>query len=1215
MRRDLPPTEDMFSRLRGELAAKKKKPLPKDHDNNHATSFSLSSSPPPAQQLLRSSTELVAQQRTPVHLAPLSPIPAAAHHRSPAHAIAATSDRGYAVSTPFSSMIPTTTNNSNRHQRSHNHHSTNNNGMLSLASVGSTDHLHSGVVDVPLPNFLDADDENIPLDSQKQTLVSWMKHYAHELSKVDSSTMAAEVLLAQITMASSSQASASASGGGTIAPHALRLAAVCAVAENVCDVVGRFRPLLRPVLDELYRCTYLPQGAAAPREELVASRMVSLGIQPAESVRLQQFLARKPYFEQAKDFAKNIASLELQILALSSSKYAGRSVLDRVGGSLRFTVTNMVFKAWRGAAQRARSQNAILNRFMSNIHRKDVLEAHFYAWRLIVKDQQLARSREEYARSIEQLVQQEATTNVKYLEVDDQLYESKMVVARLKVEKDLQKIEREQLQHATEMALVQAEGWRKVTTDIVAFMASLRKHMTSSTSMIGMQHLQGVTDVALHTLLGWAGKVIEPLPQAGKLKKSLTNFSTDMKDGMLLVLIVHVLTKGDVDLRVLQETPDAKGRLQIVLDALSAPPINIVLPLTIEDVFPPNPEMNFLLLYVMWFHFEAPPIPGAGTALGFTGSYRDDLEETMKYLEQTKAFYPSWLEKRHLLQQYAMFVLSSKMKNLPPQVLTDIEATEREKERSAFSLTSTTLVPSAFLTALNLTPSQRFQNEEERDRVNAVIQRHMGAIRHLFEKYASKSSPFTESILAIQEADRKVRVQSINALRPSRRGGQGGRGGGGGSGKGDASSGVPEGMYRDVIVEMDAIGFYRFCCDAGLCVRGQPTQPMTAAQTAQQRKDNRKKDMNQILSEPRNLTKLQILEIYVDIILKWPSTDTSDPDPSAAPGAFVALLVNLAVHRFGQPLTTIQQPTQPSPAGALMEIFIKKDLMSAIGVVESPTAFLKQVFHPSIQETVFLRRRMVLRALFEMYSSTPKNSVLGPTKSLNKHDFVRLCVEIFPDELQEATGITATATVNATPTPPPPGGDAGVAFEGSLASTTALLAGTAHSIGIPESQFDATLGAASLRLEGEYVKPEPESSVPQRPITIHVVEETFDDAVLCFLPEGPANQHHQGAAAAAGSSASPVPSRAASPPGSPARPGSPVFSNAGSAGGASSPKGYLVGAQGENEELRMIYGEFEIALAAFSLHLEPSPFIDFQQKLIHFLDNRVLSSAIVQTLV
>jgi hypothetical protein len=671
-----------------------------------------------------------------------------------------------------------------------------------------------------------------------------------------------------------------------------------------------------------------------------------------------------------------------------------------------------------------------------------------------------------------------------------------------------------------------------------------------------------------------------------------------------------VLTKGDVDLRVLQEIPDAKGRLQLVLDAISAPPINIVLPLTIEDVFPPTPEMNFLLIYVMWFHFDAPPVPGSGTALGFTGSYRDDLEETMKYLEQTKAFYPSWLEKRHLLQQYAMFVLSSKIKNLPPQVLTDMEATEREKERSVFSLTATTLVPSAFLTALNLTPSQRFQNEEERDRVNAVIQQHLGAIRHLFEKYASKSSPLAESILAAQEADRRVRIQSINALRPPRRGQAGARGA---AGKGDAVAPavVPESMYRDVIVEMDAIGFYRFCCDAGICVRGQVTQPATAAQTAQQRKDNRKKDVNQILAEPRNLTKLQILEIYVDTILKWPSTDTSDPDPSAAPGAFVALLVNLAVHRYGQPLTTIQQPTQPSPAGALMEMFIKRDLMSAIGVVESPTAFLQQVFHPSIQETVLLRRRMVLRALFEMFSTTPKNSVLGPTKSLNLRDFVRLCVEIFPKELQEVTGITATTI--AASTPPHTGADANPlsTFEVSMASTsTALLAGTLQSIGATvggaagDSHLDLTLGAASLRLEGDDRRrpdQQPNSAVPPRAITIQVVEETFEDAVLCFIPDAPLNQHEGSAAA----------SRAASLPGSPARPGSPVFSTAGS--GAPSPKAFLVGAQ-ETEELRMVYGEFEIALAAFSQYLEPSPFIDFQQKLAHFLDHTVLSSPVVQSL-
>lgn len=1153
MRRDLPPTNDIFTRLKDDLQPK----VQGSHKSRkgHSTSLVVAH-PGVSPQVARHGSTLPAS-RSAVYLEPLS----AQHRHSPL------------VDDHPRAQFPLA--------MRQNHHT-------------------SG--DVPLPIF--TDEATIPLESQKQTLITWMRHYADELASVDSSAMAAEVLLAQVTVASSPAAPSA----ETHTPHPLRLAAVCAIAENVCDVVGRFRPLLRPVLDELYRSVYLPQGTAAPRQELVASRMVTLGIQPAESVRLQQFLARKPYFEQSRDLASAVESLERQILALSTSKAAGRSVLERLGMAWSSTVAGMVFRAWRGAAQRARSQNAIMNRFLANVQRKDKLEAHFYAWRLVVKDQQLARSREEYSRSIDQLVQLEANTNVKYLEVDDQLYESRMVVARLKVEKDLQKLEREQLQHATEASLVQAEGWRNLTSDVISFMASLRKHMTSTKPLIGVQNLQAVTDTALHTLLGWAGKLIEPLPQASKLKRSLTNFSNDMKDGTLLVLLVHVLTKGEVDLRVLQDIPDARGRLQVVLDAMGAPPINIILPFTIEDVYPPTPEMNYLLLYMLWCYFEAPPIPGADTALGFTGAYRDDVEETQKFLERAKSFYPSWLERRHLLQQYTLFVLAARIKNLPPQVLTDIEATERDKVRDLFSLTSTVYVPSAFLSGSSLTASQRFQNEEERDRVNDVLQRHLGVVRHLFERYASRASPLSESIAAAQECDRKARLQAIQPQRPSRKATLlvAGRGNQGNMTMPPTAATISDSMYRDVFVEIDVMGFYRLCCDAGVCVRGQaPAAPTRGA--AQQRKDNRKKEANQILSEPRNLTKLQIFEIYVDTMLKWPSTDRSDPDPTAAPAAFVTLLVNLAVNRYGQPLTKIQQPTQPAPAGALMELFLKKDLTSAIGVVDLPTSFLRQVFHPTVQEKVFFHRRMILRAFFEQYCTAPatNTAALGPTKSMSLRDFVKVCVEIFPQELQDVTGMTATlATVESSAagstSAEPPLAGSWTSIAANVAEPTAHTDDGGYSSPFPTqvSPVKDVVGP----LGGVH-------SVAMRAVTLPVIEETFEDAVLCMLPILPLRMDHTPHSASPASPASPT-------TGSPAAM-SPEGSFAGSPYNARpivpSSKAFAIGAL-EPEELRMVYGEFEIALAAISQYVEPSPFIGFQEKLVHFLDHRVLSSPAVQSI-
>lgn len=1007
----------------------------------------------------------------------------------------------------------------------------------SLALTTTHDHRSSALraVDVPLPVFTSEFD--VPIESQKQTLSTWMGHYFKEMSDVESTIVASELLLQQINDAvleSSNEYSPD-------KPHALRLAAVCTVAECLCETLGRHRSVLRPVLDEIYRSLYLPPGRGVPKDELAIAKMVALGLRPKESVYLQRFLARKTFFEEAEHSQVTIGSLKMQIVALSSAKASGKTILDRLGDNWRSTVLRMLFLAWRGAASKSKAQNSVMSKYLSLIQRKDKLQTHFYAWRLVVKEMLLLQARQQYSNSLEQLVQQEATTHVKYLEVEDQLAESKMIVTRLKVEKDMHRLEKDKMQQVIDSALGQAEGWRRMTTEVVTFLGTLKKYMATPKSVVVPAKLSAVTEQVHQTLLTWAGRLVGPLPIASKCK--MTNFGTDMRDGALLVMLVHVLTNGEVDLKILADYPDVRGRLQVVLDAINGS-LGITLPFSIDDVFPLTPEMNFFLLFTLWCHFEAPPVPSAETSMGMTGGYRDDIDATTKYVEAAKSFYPTWLDRRNVLQQYAQFVLFAKLKNVPPSALSEFETAERDRDASQFSIQDVSAIPSAFLSAVNLSPAQKFQNEEERVRTNAVLSKHIGLLRQMFERYATQRSPLAESIMSAREALRKKRMLAASKpkLNPYRYGV------------------APD--SKDILVEMDALGFYRLCAEAGIVRRGSlaPQQQLQQKAAAALRAKKATKDaQQQILTDPRYFTKLSIMDIFNDIVLKFGSHDPSSNSAMATPTTFTALLVHLAVHRYGNPV--LPSSMQPAPVSTLIELLIQKDLTAVCGVVRPPS-FFDELCHESVAREVLTPRRSALMLVFHRYcdaqpaAAADGTSVTVSTKSQSLEDFKKMM-----RQLLLPSAAAAGSTSNSVTLPPAPG------LDSTSASVGFDLFNNSHSSCDPEASSAFDPARLYHKLERHF-------------------EMIFEQAALMFLPL--VSIDDDGAA---------TPSPGPSSPASPA--GSLRFSTASLLVGGSTPG-----------DVRITYSEFEICLAAMSVIATPSPFVPLSAKMTLVLDE-ILSTAAV----
>jgi hypothetical protein len=728
----------------------------------------------------------------------------------------------------------------------------------------------------------------------------------------------------------------------------------------------------------------------------------------------------------------------------------------------------MSFHAWHGVAVKSRTQNFIMSKYLSSVTRKDRIQTHFYAWRLMVKQQQLGRSREEYGGSIEQLVAQEASTHAKCMEFDDQLQETRLVLTRLKVEKDMHRLEREKLQHIVESSLGQAEGWRRLTSEVISFLGTLKKLLATPKPLIGESNLASLTDMATQTVLGWAGRLLGPLPAAAKVR--VTNFGADMKDGTLLLFVLHVLSNGDVDLRVLQDHPDVKARFQIVVDSIKE--LGITIPLGIDDLFPPTPEMNFLVLYLLWSHFEAPPVPGGDTSLGLTGGYRDDLDVTTKYVELAKSFYPTWLERRSHLQQYATLVLWTRTKQVTPLMLSEYEVSEHEKELAAFSIQNPLMVPSAFLTSVNMSPSQRFQNEEERGRVNAVLQRHLAILRHVFERYATRRSPLADVIQSMVTTKKKSKKDSLLAPSPP---------------QGDDHS--PQLKPTQLLVELDVMGFYRLCADCGILKRvieGPLPAGAKESRDPRQKKAQAQKVQNAqaIATEPKTFSKVAIIDMYNDIALKFPSVASVD-DPWASPPIFTALLVHVALMRYGQPI--LPSSLQPAPAAVLLESFLQKDLIPCSAALPQQNAFITELYH-STEEFLATSRSMIRELFTSLCAPKPE---FGAAKVMVLSEFRAFLTRTVPPKEWELWGTS--------------------------------------------------------------------------------VDDVFEQTALCLLP--PLSPHPTGAVETVSPSVS-------------------------------------VGSS--NGLLALVYGEFEMALAAIAVIRSPSPFMSLQQKLAIFFEILFSSDLVMQ---
>ena len=775
--------------------------------------------------------------------------------------------------------------------------------------------------------------------TQRQQLTRWMDSFTRELDLHKNSSVTVELMLRQVMEATRHLP----------APNPLRLAVCCVLSDKMVGIMGRYGDILGTLMTELFSAIYQPVGSL-PSEEYVADRLMALGINPNSGV--QRYLARKPYFEGFKESVDREDSLRRKTNQLQRSIDRQQSVVNSASKAWQLSVKRCVFRAWRGGVLRERLQLISLNGFLNRARRRDILQTHFYAYRAVVHEQIAERTRLQMNEGVDLIIQKEASASVKAMEIEDRMEETRMVAVRLKEEKEHLISRHKLMEEAYETALFKADEWRKMTINAVNFIGSIREKLSQIKHVWGSD-FASCGELAVRVILGWARSIVTMLP--GRAKTKCNNFGSDMRDGTVYICLLHVVTQGEVSLLNLEHKNTLK-RMEIVLDALNT--LNINLALKPTDLMSGSTDYAFLLLFSLWSHYALPPTPQEEVGVG--EGHRDDLEATENYLDECRAYYPSWLEQRSVLSRYALYVLVCRANQIPAKLLSAQEERELHADLQLMAVKQTSKIPDVFVALPFMNGPQKAANEEERTRVNEVILKHLSLLRSTFVYYASQS--------IVDDGKKRKKTQPKKKTKEK----------------------APLGG-------MDFTGFYRFCCDCRLvsvpreehtgkavhevdksALSRKDAKAMAKAQMKATEEAAAKEGAEAIHTGPgKQFTKAQCFNIFGEVKCRFnpelggtnfasnKSTIGLDPEAQLAPNEWIAAVLQLAIHRHGAPM--VPGSEFPAPGSLALETFVTMDVAPHACVTEG-SPFLQEVWSDPVQ-MVLRKRRRVLMPLYQVFAA------------------------------------------------------------------------------------------------------------------------------------------------------------------------------------------------------------------------------------------------------
>jgi hypothetical protein len=320
-----------------------------------------------------------------------------------------------------------------------------------------------------------------------------------------------------------------------------------------------------------------------------------------------------------------------------------------------------------------------------------------------------------------------------------------------------------------------------------------------------------------------------------------------------------------------------------------------------------------------------------------------------------KAVYPQWVAQRNMLQQYAMFILVAKGKGVTGTVLASDAEKRLIRDCQFFAVGNPHALPSVFLLPVNLSAAQKGLNEDEMQRIAAVLRKHMGLVKHAFLHYGVDRAPSPLS------NDAKPTAHLDQKAAPA------------------ASSAAAK--------ELDVMGFLQFCSDCNLvrCSPKSTADPKLRRLQQQLQNDGRMR-----------FTKMQIVDIFLEFAQKF-----GDDGTVANGESFAAALVHLAVLRYSHPVTS--SSPSPAPAANALETFLTTDVLGRSTVMRPKTcSFIRDCLSTPVQK-FFVQKRPLLRQLFSMYATDAK---LSGRNYLIAGEFAALMTDIIPQALRAVVSPT-----------------------------------------------------------------------------------------------------------------------------------------------------------------------------------------------------------------
>eukprot|EP01063_Lacrimia_lanifica_P001540 TRINITY_DN10781_c1_g1_i1.p1 TRINITY_DN10781_c1_g1~~TRINITY_DN10781_c1_g1_i1.p1 ORF type:complete len:1162 (+),score=440.84 TRINITY_DN10781_c1_g1_i1:58-3486(+) len=369
---------------------------------------------------------------------------------------------------------------------------------------------------------------------------------------------------------------------------------------------------------------------------------------------IQNYLKRLPYYEQYGRSEKYFQHFK-RIIDTCMAAVNGKRVLLQLGvRRWQLDLLRMMMRAWHTTVVWIQRAHQLLLAISQRHRRLLSLRQNFTAWR-IASTCSAASNRQQQGRCrIGELMQLDRDLTEENESTEDIIGQLKEKIER--VDEDLINAMYDQEDDTSRLdALIESEArWAQLARREVKRFASLRKVFSNEDF-----ELEDGRRAAEHTLLRWAE---DALSDAYGATMHVQNFGTAWKSGTLLLALLQYLTHDDL-LSKVANTDDATQRVELASQTLSEFGIEV----SPDHIFQAHTDVVVCALFELWARFSSPAaVPERGT-----DAYTEAAVEAACVAEA------KWVEARHQLHQYCVYLRQRRAHNSPCEVLTDrqIEST------------------------------------------------------------------------------------------------------------------------------------------------------------------------------------------------------------------------------------------------------------------------------------------------------------------------------------------------------------------------------------------------------------------------------------------------------------------------------------------------------------------------------------------------------------